>query len=92
MTLAILIYQTLGIIYVIDETKAQLGVTFEYRLFYNAPWRAFIFPGLFISLIMLVLILLHEGLLIFFRERDLSDESKQIAQKFLKIQKKKLKT
>ncbi len=70
----ILIYQFLGIMGLTDETTGQLGTTFNYGRGSFPTWRAWFFPGLFIFLIILSLILLHEGLITLFKDRNLSNE------------------
>jgi len=62
MAFGIMLYQMLGYIGLADETTAQLGITFQYgRGQWGANYARF-WPGFYLFLIMLGLILLHEGL------------------------------
>ncbi|MHA1883951.1 MAG: hypothetical protein ACW96S_02770 [Promethearchaeota archaeon] len=62
MAFAILLYQTIGFLGVVDRSTAQLGLTLNYgRGHLSATWASF-WPGLFMFLILLSLFLLHEGL------------------------------
>lgn len=62
MAFAILLYQYFGFIGFMDQTTAQLGITSNYGMYSFSAVEAMFWPGFFIFLIMLSLILLHEGL------------------------------
>jgi len=70
---AILSFHFLGFIGLADETRSQLGISFSYGIYSPFSFRAWFWPGFFIFLIMLSLILLHEGLKTLFKDRDLSN-------------------
>lgn len=59
---AILLYHSLGVLRVMDETTAQLGITFSYGIGHLKVFWPVFGPGFFIFLILLGFILLHEGL------------------------------
>lgn len=62
MAFGIMLYLMLGYIGLGDETTAQLGITFNYGRGHWSAFEAIYWPGLYIFVIMLSLILLHEGL------------------------------
>ena len=62
MAFGIMLYQMLGFLGLGDETTAQLGITFSYGRAQFSAFDAMYWPGLYIFVIMLSLILLHEGL------------------------------
>jgi ABC-type dipeptide/oligopeptide/nickel transport system permease subunit/ABC-type dipeptide/oligopeptide/nickel transport system permease component len=62
MVFAILLYQTIGFLGFMDDNTAQLGITLNYgRGHLSLRWASF-WPGLFLFLILLSLLLIHEGL------------------------------
>ena len=62
LAFALLLYQSLGFIGVTDETILQLGVDINYGRGHWGAYYAVFWPGLFIFLIILGFILLHEGI------------------------------
>jgi peptide/nickel transport system permease protein len=73
MAFAILLYQTLGFVGFGDPQLPQLGVTLNWSMASLSYW-ALIWPGIFLLLISLGLILLHEGLQSPTSSRTISDE------------------
>jgi ABC-type dipeptide/oligopeptide/nickel transport system permease component/ABC-type dipeptide/oligopeptide/nickel transport system permease subunit len=62
MAFGIMLYQILGFLGLADETTPQLGVSFNYgRASFSNEWALF-WPGMYIFVISLSLILIHEGL------------------------------
>lgn len=74
MAFAILLYQSLGFIGLMDETTSQLGITLQYGRGSWGALGAIYWPGFFINIIMLSLILLHEGLKAPTAQRDVLNE------------------
>ncbi|MFX1574242.1 MAG: hypothetical protein ACFFB0_15980 [Promethearchaeota archaeon] len=70
MAFAILLYQSLGFIGLADERTAQLGTSLSYGRAEFEIFRVNIWPSFFIFLIMLSLILLHEGLNTSIRQKE----------------------
>jgi len=62
MAFGIMLYQMFGFLGLGDETTAQLGIAFNYGRAQFSAFEAMYWPGLYIFVIMLSLILLHEGL------------------------------
>ncbi|HEC38836.1 MAG TPA: hypothetical protein ENI29_11420 [bacterium] len=62
MVFGIMLYQMVGYIGIADETTAQLAVTFQYGSGQFGDFGSIFWPGFFLFLIMVGLILIHEGL------------------------------
>ncbi|MFX0010990.1 MAG: hypothetical protein ACFE9R_11795, partial [Candidatus Hermodarchaeota archaeon] len=92
MAFAILLYQTLGFVGFADPRLPQLGVTLYWSLGSFSYWGARIWPGLFLLLICLGLILLHEGLQAPASSRILSEEPSTRLLKKIKTKLKKRKS
>ena len=74
MAFVILLYQSLGFIGLMDESTSQLGISFNYGCSQFSAYGARSWPGLFINIIMLSLILLHESLKAPPTQRDVLNE------------------
>jgi len=62
MAFGIMLYQMLGFLGLTDETIPQLGVSLNYGRGSFSAFEATYWPGIYLFVIMLSLILLHEGL------------------------------
>jgi peptide/nickel transport system permease protein len=71
MAFGIMLYQMIGYLGLTDETTAQLGVSLNYARGYWPAFEAMYWPGLYLFVIMLSLILLHEGLDAPVKEQDI---------------------
>ena len=72
---AILLFQSIGFLVLMDGTTPQLGITISYGLGFFGAIYAIFWPGFFLFLILLSLLLLHEGLKAPTGQRDVLNET-----------------